>query len=105
MKKQLNTYCEEHWWIMGSKTLSFKGKLKDLLKSHNISFRKVKTEHDGLYYFYFKSPYGISWKASGLIEDFPSLAKRFIQMELVRIGDKSTLYVKELWRPKVTVNH
>ena len=32
IKEELKTYCELHWWNMGSKTLSFKGELKDLLK-------------------------------------------------------------------------
>ncbi len=46
-KKELETYCELHWWNGGKKTLSFKGELKDLLKDQNITFTKTKTETDG----------------------------------------------------------
>lgn len=104
MKKELNTYCELYWWNMGSKTLSFKGRLEDLLKEQKITFSKRKTENDYYFVFHFKSPCGISFKTRGTIEDFPLLAKQFIQMELVRLGDKSQLYVANTWRPKVTIN-
>lgn len=104
MKRELNTYCELHWWNMGSKTLSFKGRLEDLLKEQNITFSKRKTENEFIYTFNFKSAYGISFKKNSTLIDFPHLAKQFIQMELVRMGDKSQLYVANTWRPKVTVN-
>jgi len=105
LNKELQTYCELYWWNMGSKTLSFKGELKDLLKTQNISFTKRKTEIEGIYTFYFKNQYGISFKTNGIITDFSHLAKQFIQMELVRMGDKSKLYVSGVWRPTVTVNN
>ena len=104
MQKYLETYTELHWWNGGSKTLSYKGDLKGLLKHHNISFTKRKTETEGIYTFYFKSAYGISFKINGLLSDFTHLAKQVIQMELVRMGDKSQLYVSGCWRPMVTVN-
>ena len=104
IKEQLETYCELHWWNMGKKTLSFKGQLKDLLKEQKITFTKRKTETEGIFTFHFKSAYGISFKTTGLIHDFAHLAKQFIQMELVRMGDKSKLYVSNVWRPNVTVN-
>jgi len=104
MKQELETYCELHWWNMGKKTLSFKGELKDLLKEQKITFTKRKTEHKGIYNFYFKNSYGISFKVRGQISDFSHSAKQFIQMELVRMGDKSQLYVSGVWRPTVTVN-
>ena len=104
ISKQLKTYCELHWWNMGRKTLSFKGQLKDLLKNQQITFTKRKTENEGIYVFYFKSAYKISWKTSGTMHDFPHFAKQFIQMELVRMGDKSQLYVSGVWRPTVNVN-
>jgi hypothetical protein len=102
--KELQTYCELHWWNMGSKTLSFKGELKDLLKKQGVSFRKRKTEHDGICTFTFKNDYGVTFKATGTVQDFSHLAKQFIQMELVRMGDKSQLYVAGVWRPTVSVN-
>lgn len=105
MKKELQTYCELHWWNMGKKTLSFKGCLGDLLKQQHISFTKRKTDVDGRFIFHFKNPFGISFKTNGTIYDFPLLAKQAIQMELVRLGDKSQLYVNGCWRPTVTVNH
>lgn len=105
MKKELETYCELHWWNMGKKTLSFKGQLEGLLKEQNITFTKRKTETEGVFTFHFKSAYGISFKTTGLIHDFIHLAKQAIQMELVRMGDKSQLYVVGSWRPTVTVNH
>ena len=89
---------------MGKKTLSFKGNLGDLLKEQNISFTKRKTETEGVFKFSFKSAYGISFITTGLMHDFPHLAKQAIQMELVRMGDKSQLYVAGTWRPTVTVN-
>jgi len=105
MKKELETYCELHWWNMGSKTLSFKGELRDLLKNQKITFTKRKTEHEGLYMFSFKNTYGITFKIRGTISNFRHNAKQFIQMELVRMGDKSKLYVSGAWRPTVTVNY
>ena len=105
LKKELETICTEHWWNMGTKTLSFKGPLKELLEKHNITFSIKKTETNGIYQYYFKSAYNITFKERGTVQDFTQIAKRFIQMELVRMGDKSTLYVPGLWRPTVTVNH
>jgi len=105
MKKQLETYCTLHWWNMGKKTLSFKGELKDLLKEQKITFTKRKSEHEGLFIFIFKSAYDITFKVRGTINDFPHYAKQFIQMELVRMGDKSQLYVTGTWRSTVNVNY
>ena len=104
IKSKLETYCELYWWNMCKKTLSFKWQLKDLLKKQNITFTKRKTEKEGIYTFHFKSAYGISFKTTGLIHEFTHLAKQVIQMELVRMGDKSQLYVSGSWRPTVTVN-
>ena len=104
IKEELETYCELHWWNMGSKTLSFKGELRFLLINQKITFTKRKTETEGVYTYYFKSPYGITFKTTGTIQGFPHLAKQFIQMELVRMGDKSQLFVYGSWRPTVNVN-
>lgn len=104
MKAALETYCELHWWNMGKKTLSFKGSLGDLLKEQKITFSKRKREINGVFAFNFKSAYGITFKANGLMHDFTHLAKQAIQMELVRMGDKSQLYVAGSWRPTVNVN-
>ena len=104
IKSKLETYCELHWWNMGRKTLSFKGNLGDLLRQQNITFTKKKTEREGIFTFHFKSAYGISFKTTGLMHDFIHLAKQVIQMELVRMGDKSQLYVAGAWRPTVNVN-
>lgn len=104
IKKELETYCELYWWNGGRKTLSFKGNLKDLLKEQKITYTKRKTEIGGIFTFYFKSSYNVSFKVNGLISEFKHYAKQFIQMELVRMGDKSKLYVEGAWRPTVTVN-
>lgn len=104
LKYGLETYCELHWWNMGKKTVSFKGNLGDLLKEQKISFSRRKTETDGIYIYYFKSAYDITFKVKGTINDFTHYAKQFIQMELVRMGDKSHLYVAGAWRPTVNVN-
>ena len=104
LKKELETYCELHWWNMGSKTLSFKGELKDLLKEQKITFTKKKTDNEFIFTYHFKSAYGVSFKVNGTAIDFPHLAKQFIQMELVRMGDRSRLYVSGAWRPTVNVN-
>jgi len=98
MTNELETYCELHWWNFGTKTLCFKGELKDLLKEHKITFTKRKTETEGIYTFYFKSAYDITFKVTGAMYDFRHYAKQFIQMELVRMGDKSQLYVSGTWR-------
>lgn len=103
-KEELCAYCELYWWNIGKKTPSFKGELVDLLKEHRIKFSKRKTETEGIFTFYFKSSYGISFQTTGTIQDFRHLAKLVIQMELVRMGDKSQLYVQGAWRPTVTVN-
>lgn len=104
MKNELETYCELYWWNMGRKTLSFKGQLKDLLKLQQITFTKAKTKIDGFYTFKFRNPFGITFKVNGSISDFRHYAKQFLQMELVRMGDKSQLYVSGAFRPTVTVN-
>jgi hypothetical protein len=105
IKNELETYCELHWWNGGRKTLSFKGNLKDLLENQKITFTKSKSDVEGLYIFKFKSAYNISFKVRGTIYDFRHYAKQFIQMELVRMGDKSQLYVQGSFRPTVTVNY
>jgi hypothetical protein len=105
MKEQLSRHCTLHWWNMGTKTLSFKGTLKDLLKNQGITYTKKKSEIEGFYYFTFKSQSGITYKVRDAEYDFAYQAKKFVQMELVRMGDKATLYVEALWRPTVTVNH
>ena len=104
LAQKLETYCELHWWNMGKKTLSFKGKLVDLLENQKIKFTKEDTDTNMIFTFHFESPFGISFKTTGLISDFPHLAKQFMQMELVRMGDKSQLHVQGVWRPTVTVN-
>ena len=103
IKSELETYCELHWWNMGKKTLFFKGQLKDLLKEYNITYT-IRKEKEGLFLFNFKSQAGISFKTRGVDSDFSYLAKKMLQMELVRMGDKSRLYVGNTWRPVVTVN-
>lgn len=104
LEKYLETYCELHWWNMGKKTLSFKGDLASLLKYENIKYTCRRTNSEHLYNFKFTNLSGIAFTKKGLLSDFPHLAKQFIQMELVRMGDKSQLYVEGVWRPKVTVN-
>lgn len=103
LKEELKTQCELYWWNCGKKTLSFKGELKDLLKINKITFTK-KLDRGSLYTYHFKNPYNISFKVRGTIQDFPHCAKQFMQMELVRMGDKAQLTVGRSWRPKVTVN-
>ena len=76
----------------------------DLLKMQNIKFSRRKTDVDGVFTFCFKSAYGITFKTTGTMYDFTYLAKQVIQMELVRMGDKSQLYVVGAWRPTVNVN-
>lgn len=105
LKNELDTYTELYWWNFRKKTLSYKGDLRGLLKEMNISYTKKKTKMDGIFEYRFKSEYGITFKTTGTINDFRHKAKQFIQMELVRMGDKSTLFVQGTWRPIVTVNH
>ena len=80
LKKELETYCELHWWNMGSKTLSFKGELKDLLKEQRITFTKKKTDSEGIFTFTFKTDNGITFKTTDTIQGFPHKAKQFIQI-------------------------
>lgn len=105
LKAELKSYTTLHWWNMGKKTLAFKGELKDFLKENNITFTKTKSEHEGLYIFRFKNNHGVKYVKRGTLNDFTHIAKQFIQMELVRMGDKAQLYVDSNWRPTVTVNH
>ena len=105
MNQELSTYCELFWWNFGKKTTSYKGDLRGLLKENNIKFStRNSKEVQGLRDFYFKSAYGLSWKVRGTTFDFKHFAKQFIQMELVRMGDKSKLYVQGCPRPTVSVN-
>ena len=103
IKEALRTYCEEHWWN-GSKTLSYKGELKGLLEKHEITFTKKPGEVIDTFIFKFKNPYGITFTVRETVDQFPHVAKKFIQMELVRMGDRSQLYVAGCWRPTVTIN-
>jgi hypothetical protein len=105
LKILLKTPCTLHWWNMGKKTLEFDGTLDDLLKHHKITFTKSKSSIDGIYTFKFKSVYKITYTVRCTLSDFTHHAKQFIQMELVRMGDKATLYVQCSWRRQVTVNH
>ena len=91
-------------WNMGKKTLSFKGDLASLLKYQNIKYTCRKTNSEHFYNFKFTNLNGITFTKKGLLSDFSHLAKQFMQMELVRMGDKSQLYVEGVWRPTVTVN-
>lgn len=102
--KQLDTYCELHWWNMGTKTLSYKGDLGGLMKDQGVVCKKYKTDREGIFTYYLSNNQGIKFKRTGTKEDFPHLVKQFIQMELVRMGDPSQLYVQGTWRPTVTVN-
>lgn len=104
IKKELETYTELHWWNGRQKTLSYKGSLKGLLKQQYITFTKKKTDQNGIYEYIFKSAYNIRYKVTGTISDFRYFAKQMVQMELVRMGDKSQLYVYGTTRPVVTVN-
>ena len=104
LEKYLDTYCELHWWNMGKKTLSFKGKISELLKSHDVKYTCKRTDSEHCYLFKFKNPHGIKFESRGLLSDFSHLAKQFMQMELVRMGDKSQLHVQGTFRPIVTVN-
>ena len=104
MKNELETYCELHWWNMGKKTLDFKGSLSHLLAKQRITYSKKQSDVDGLYIFKFKNDYGITFTQRGSVSDFRHFAKQFIQMELVRMGDKSQLYVSGSFRPTLTVN-
>ena len=104
LEKYLDTYCELHWWNMGKKTLSFKGPISELLKQQCIKYTCRKTDSEYFYKFKFTNSNGITFIKKGLLLDFPFLAKQFMQMELVRMGDKSQLYVQGVFRPTVTVN-
>ena len=68
-----------------------------------MAFSIRKTNTDGIFKFHFKNHYGISY-TTGTLSDFGHFAKQAIQMELVRLGDKSQLYVDCSWRSRVTVN-
>ncbi len=104
LEEQLKTYCELHWWNMGKKTLSFEGPLSELLKQQCIKYTCKRTDSEYFYKFRFTNSNGITFVQKGTLLDFPTLAKQFMQMELVRMGDKSQLYVQVLYRPTVTVN-
>jgi len=104
-KQELSTYCTLHWWNLGKKSLAFKGELKDLLEIQKINYSIRKTKIEGLYHFRFKNTYGIEYKVKSTQMDFTYHAKKFIQMELCRMDDKSTLFVQGTWRATVTVNH
>lgn len=105
-KAELNTYCTLHWWNFGSKTLQFKGTLQEFLKEQKVTFKiSKKKDSDFQFNFNFTNPYGITFKVVGMQQEFPHYAKQFLQMEMVRMGDKCTIYVQGVWRPTVTVNH
>lgn len=103
-KELLETNCKLVWWNCGSKTPSYDGDLKGLLHNQDISYTKRKTDTEGIFKFYFKSIHGITYTKTGIIEDFVRLAKQAIQMEMVRMGDKAELTVRNCHRPTVSVN-
>lgn len=104
-EQELNTYCTLHWWNFGKKTLQFKGTLKDLLNEQKVNFKISKTDNELIYNYTFTNPFGITFKSKGGQSDFKFYAKQFLQMEMCRMGDKSTIYVNGAWRPTVTINH
>lgn len=104
-KKELSTYYTLHWWNMGKKTLSFKGELKDLLLENKVNYSIKKTDNEYIFEYTFKNPFGITFKSKDTGLNFPHIAKQFLQMELVRMGDKAQLYVQGVWRPTVNINY
>jgi len=104
--EKLTNHCTLYWWNMGTKTLAFKGTLGELLEKNKIQYLKRKTMTQGINTYHFKNQHGLSFKTTGVDWQLPDIAKQFLQMELVRMGDKATLHVEGvIWRPKVTVNH
>ena len=105
-KNELETYCSLYWWNFGKKTKSFEGKLIALLKNQKVTFKITKKKDSDFQFNYtFTNPFGITFKVIGMKKDFPHYAKQFLQMEMCRIGDKSTVFVQGVWRPTVTINH
>ena len=103
IKEQLITYCEEHWWNGGTKKVSFKGALNTLLERHSITF-SVKRINKYQCTLRFRNANGITYTVNCMYSDFSYHAKKAIQMELVRMGDPTSLYVRDTIRPVVTVN-
>lgn len=108
MKKvdnSLDNHCTLTWWAMGKKTVFFKGKLIDLLIKLNIKVIKQRRKENRYYYAVTFKGHDITYKVMDTEDQIPYHAKKFIQMYLVKMGDKSTLKIDNVFKQKVTVNH
>ncbi len=93
----LNTYIIIHWWNMGKKTLGFEGTLRQYLSEKEITYRRKRTDIDGVYqysFLYRVGGAGIKHVSNGTEQDFIRIAKNVIMYGMVYLGDKSELYVQ-----------
>ena len=74
-----------YWWNFGSKTLDFKGNLKDYLQKRNIKYRKTK---EGNYKFKFTIG---RTKVESIQSDFDGGAFTVIKLFLTALGDKTSI--------------
>jgi hypothetical protein len=81
----LNLEIKIYWWNFGSKTLDFKGTLKDYLQKRNIKYRKTK---EGNYKFKFTIG---RTKVESIESNFDSGAFTAIKLYLTATGDKTTI--------------
>lgn len=104
IKRYFAYHAEIYVYYGQKKRKAFSGSLKELLSEYYFVFRKRKTDNKGIYRFTFQSETGITFVKNGIIQDIPRLAKLAIQMEMVRLGGKSSLFVYGTTRPTVTIN-
>ena len=98
MKDKLNKHIEIYWWNMGTKTLDFKGTVKDCLKDKNITFqRRKRKDYPDLYEYHFKINVGSCNIKLKSTQDFETIVKNVLVMYLTYLGDRSKL-IYHYWK-------
>jgi len=89
-KKQITI----HWWNFQTKTLDFKGTVKDYLLKRSITVRKIKHPRDKTVGGYrFKIPLSSSSTTLDIFDsDYISCINEVIKTFLSQLGDKTLYY-------------
>ena len=92
MNDKLNKSIEIHWWNFGSKTVDFKGTVKECLKAKGINYRKIKHKEDksiiGYVFTYNQGQLKVRYESFG---DFESSVKNILVLQLTYLGDRAKL--------------
>ena len=91
VERILNDNLLIHWWNFGTKTLCFKGTVKEYLTKHQIEY-KVKIRTDTTYellQFTFKFSIGSMQEISYKVNSLEDGVRMALNIKLSYLGDKS----------------